>query len=171
MKKLITSVTFAVASLVTVLPVAAQQAAPWYVRGAVGQSTYDLEGAGGNKGTNFNAGVGYAFSKYISLEFGYANFGSFSSSGLNGEAQSVYLGPVLTAPLTGGLSVYGRIAAASTNRKVSFGGASNKERDSEILTGIGLGYEFAPNMTGTLEFQKAKDSDVKAINIGVRIGF
>jgi opacity protein-like surface antigen len=100
MKKVIISVVVAAASLVAALPTAAQQApSPWYVRGALGQSIYDIDGLpGDNKGMSLNAGVGYAFSKNVSVEAGYANFGSFSASGLNGEAASVYVGPVLSAP-------------------------------------------------------------------------
>lgn len=172
MKKPILALALTIFAFGVALPAAAQQAAsPWYVRGAIGTSIYDLDGSSGNKGLSLNLGVGYALSKNILIELGYADFGSFTSSGLTGEAKSLYLGPVFSAGISDAVSIYGRVAAASTSRTSSTSRFSESDRASEILGGIGLGYQYAPNMAATWEYQKVSKSDVTAINVGVRVSF
>ena len=42
---------------------------------------------------------------------------------------------------------------------------------AEGLFGVGVGYNFAKNLTGTLEYQKLNDSKVSAIAAGVKYSF
>ena len=161
----------ALLSAAIALPAAAQDA-PWYLTGSVGRSKYDIEGlSSDNKDTSYNLGVGYNFSKSLAIEAGYADFGKLQFSGVTGKAKSTYVGLILSAPISDTFSVYGRLAAASTDRKISGFGSSESERKTEALYGVGFGYAFQRNLTGTIEYQKLSDSDVVALNVGLRIGF
>ncbi len=169
-KKLFAAVVLAA---VTALPAAAQESG-WYAAGSLGRSKYDFDGqAGDNKDTSYNLGVGYNFSKNVGVEIGYADFGKASVQGVTGQAQSGYIGVILSASLSDAFSVYTRLAAASTNRKISASGYgfSVSDRKTEAFLGLGVGYAFQKNLTGTLEYQTLNDSDVSAINLGLRLSF
>ena len=171
MKKSIIAKALVIAALAAAGQVTAQET-PWYLTGSIGQSKFDIEGLpGDNKDTSFNVGVGYNFSKNVGLEAGYADFGKTQFSGVTGKAQSAYVGVILSAPLSDVFSVYGRLAAASTDRSVAGFGSKVSERKTEAFYGVGLAYAFTRNLSGTLEYQALNDSDVSAINVGVRLGF
>jgi opacity protein-like surface antigen len=155
----------------TALPAAAQQS-NWYVHGAAGQSKYDFDNVpGDDKGTSYNFAVGYNFSPVVGLELGYADFGKGRFGGVDAKAQSTHLSLILSAPFSEVFSVYGRLGAASTDRKISFAGFGDTDRKTEALYGAGLAYAFNKQVAGTLEYQKLNDSDVGAVNLGIRLNF
>jgi OOP family OmpA-OmpF porin len=147
-------------------------ATPWYVTGNVGQSRFDLDGlSGDNKDNAYNIGVGYNFSRAVAVELGYTDFGVANFSGFEGKAQSSYAALILSAPMTNEFSVFGRLGAASTDRRVGGLGFNASERKTEGYYGVGLAYAFTRNLAGTVEYQRLSDSDVSAGMLGVRLGF
>lgn len=189
MKK--TLLATALLSAAIALPAAAQET-PWYLSGVVGQSNYKTNNADfspatvnsvDKKDTQFGFAVGYRFSPNLAVELGYLDFGkakvsaSYQGVGVGAEAQAkaTHASLILSAPIDPAWSVYGRLGASRTDRKVSASASgfslSDSEKKSEALFGLGLAYAFANNVAGTLEYQKLNDTDVSAINVGIRIGF
>jgi OOP family OmpA-OmpF porin len=173
------------------VPVMAQDSS-WFVSGAVGRSDFKVDRGDFNpltvtsldkKDTQYGLGVGYNFSRNLGVELGYLDFGkgkgSFASSSLAGtgdfKARSTQVSVLLSAPIDQDWQVFGRLGAARTDRKASARvgtvSVSDSEKKNEALFGVGVGYSFNKNLMGTLEFQKLNDTDVSAINLGVRISF
>ena len=143
-----------------------------YVRANAGQSRYDIGGGFGNKTDSvIGAAVGYTFSPNIGVEAGFNDYGSVNFGGADARAKSLHASLILTAPLTNEFSIYGRAGAARTERKANGFGTSVKDDKTELLFGIGAGYNFNKNITGTLEYQRLNDSDVSAIMAGVKYSF
>jgi OmpA-OmpF porin, OOP family len=144
----------------------------FYVRGNIGQSSYDIGGGYGNQtDIMVGAALGYTFSPNIGVEAGFNDYGKVNYGGVDGSAKTAQASLILTAPITNEFSVYGRAGVARTERKVSGFGGSVKDDKTEGLFGVGVGYNFAKNLTGTLEYQKLNDSDVSAIAAGVKYSF
>ena len=143
-----------------------------YVRGNVGPSSYDIGGGYGNQNdVMVGAAIGYTFSPNIGVEVGFNDYGKVNFGGFDASAKSSHASLILTAPLNNQFSIYGRAGVASTDRKVSGYGGSASETKTEGLFGIGVGYNFAKNLTGTIEYQKLNDSDVSAFAAGVKFSF
>lgn len=148
------------------------QDAGFFVSGQAGQSRFDIGGGFGKKNaTAAGIGVGYNFNPIVALELGYNDYGKVNFSGVDGTAKSTQLSVLLTAPIANEFSVYGRLGAASTERKISGFGFSDSERKSEAVYGVGLAYNFAKNIKGTVEYQKLNDTKVDAITAGVKFNF
>lgn len=77
---------------------------------------------------------------------------------------------ILAAPLNNQFSIYGRAGVSSTNNKSNYS-RSASDTKTEGLFGIGVGYAFAGNLTGTLEYQKLVDSNISAFGAGVKFSF
>lgn len=189
-----TAIAAAVFAVVTALPAAAAELSPWYLSGVIGQSSYKVNNADfspftvksvDKKDTQFGVAAGYRFSPNLAFEVGYLDFGkakvstTFQGVGANfdGKVSSVHASLIVGAPLGEVWSVYGRLGAARSDRKLSGSvgspsvSASTSDKKTEALLGLGAGYAFAGNLTGTLEYQKLNDTDVSAINVGLRLAF
>lgn len=161
----------------------------WYVSGAVGQSRFDQNGdfPGTNsfdrKDTSYNLAIGYQYARVLGFEVGYMDFGrgrvngTFQGVAYSSElkAHAPEVSAIFSAPLSDAFSLYGRLGVARTDRSgglsiqgQSFGDADKK---TEALYGVGAGWTFARNLTGTLEYTKLNDTKVDAVNIGLRAGF
>lgn len=158
----------------------------WYIGAAVGQSNFSgnfTPYSVDNKDISTSIAAGYNFSKFVGLELGLLDFGKAKVTGIyqgvpfssDAKAPSAHVSLILTAPVDDAISIYGRIGAASTDRKVvacvSGGCGTTSDRKTEVVYGIGLGYAFTKRLTGTLEYLKLNDSKISAINAGVRFGF
>jgi OmpA-OmpF porin, OOP family len=161
-----------------------------YISANVGQSDYKVDSGtfppGVNvdkKDTSFGIAFGYNFTKIVALEAGYFNMGKFKVNGTffgfpitgDGKAQGVQVSAVVSAPVADAFTIYGRLGGAYTDRKATACSgtfcSSNSDKKAELLYGIGAGYAFAKNVTGTIEYQKLNDTDVSSINLGIRFGF
>ena len=96
--------------------------------------------------------------------------GSVRYGGADSKAKSLHASLILTAPLTNEFSIYGRAGVSRTDRKDNFLGGINGNK-TELLFGIGAGYNFNKNITGTLEYQRLNDTNVSAIMAGVKYSF
>ena len=142
-----------------------------YVRANAGQSSYDVGNGFGNKTDSvIGAAVGYTFSPNIGVEAGFNDYGSVRYGGADSKAKSLHASLILTAPLTNEFSIYGRAGVSRTDRKDNFLGGINGNK-TELLFGIGAGYNFNKNITGTLEYQRLNDTNVSAIMAGVKYSF
>ena len=160
-----------------------------YLSATVGQSNFKVDGdvpPGVNvdkKDTSFGIAFGYNINKIVALEAGYFNMGKFKVNGTyfgfpfagDGKAQGVQVSAVVSAPVADAFTIYGRLGGAYTDRKASACSgtfcSSDSDKKAELLYGIGAGFAFAKNITGTIEYQKLNDTDVSSINLGVRFGF
>ncbi len=143
-----------------------------YVRGNIGPSSYDVGGGYGTQNdVMVGVALGYTFSPNIGAEVGFNDYGRVNYGGVDGTAKSTHASLILTAPLNNQFSVYGRAGIASTEDKVSDRFGYFKENKTEGLFGVGVGYNFAKNLTGTLEYQRLVDSDVSAFAAGVKFSF
>ncbi len=162
----------------------------WYITGSIGQSDYKVNSGDvppgisvDKKDTSFGVAVGYNFNKNIAVEAGYFDMGKFKFTGTfagvgvngDGRAQGFQASAVLSAPIADAFSVYGRLGGAYTDRKANACAgsscASDSEKKAELLYGVGLGYAFTKNLTGTVEYQKLDNTDVSSINAGIRFSF
>ena len=154
------------------------QDAGFFVSGQVGASRYDFSGSGKERATAAGVGIGYNFNPMVGLELGYNDYGTAKSKNFNleGSAKSTQLSVLLSGPIGNEWSVYGRLGAASTERKASVFGASSTDRKTEAVYGVGFGYNFAKNIKGTLEYQKVGSTSgdgtgVDALMAGVKVNF
>ncbi len=146
--------------------------AGFFVSGQLGKSRFDIgDGFGKKNATAGGVGVGYAFSPVVAVELSYNDYGKVSFGGVGGKATSTQLSALLSAPISNEFSVYGRLGAASTERKVDGFGNSDSNRKTEAVYGVGLGYNFVKNIKGTIEYQRLDNSKVDAIVAGVKFGF
>lgn len=185
-------ITAAVFAAIAVTSAAAAEVNPWYLSGVVGRSDFKINNADfspltvtsiDKKDTQFGIAAGYRFSPFVAVELGYLDFGkakisaSYLGIGVNaeGKANTIHASVLLAAPIADVWSIYGRLGAARTDRKITASASglsiSDSEKKSEALFGIGFGYAFSNNFTGTLEYQKLNDTDVSAVNLGFRVSF
>ncbi|HEX9392989.1 MAG TPA: outer membrane beta-barrel protein [Usitatibacteraceae bacterium] len=143
-----------------------------YVRGNVGPSSYDVGGGYGTQNdVMVGVALGYTFSPNLAAEVGFNDYGKINFGGVDGTAKTTHASLILTAPLNNQFSIYGRAGVASTEDKVSDRFGSFKETKTEGLFGVGVGYNFARNLIGTIEYQRLNDSDVSAFVAGVKFSF
>ncbi len=142
-----------------------------YIAGAVGQSRFKIDGqSGDNKDTSSMFSLGYRFNQTLGLELGYSDYGKAKLTNGTAKANAGSISAVVSAPLTDGFSIYGRLGVASTRRDVS-SFFSTGDRKTEAIYGIGMGYAFNKTLTGTLEWHKLNSTDVSALNVGLRVNF
>ena len=140
-------------------------ASPWYAGVHIGQADID---EANDSDTSFRILGGYQFDKTFAAELAYTDFGTVQ--GVKGNA--IELVGVGAWPVADRFSVYGKLGFARGEFKA--GGVSD---DSiELTYGIGVRYDFAPNMGARLEWQSYPDvgdgaSDVSVISVGLVFKF
>ena len=178
---------------VSAVPVFAQDGGYSYGGIALGQSrarideeriTATLQGAGltttgmtrDDKGNGFKLFGGYQFNRNFAIEAGYFNLGKFSFSSttqpagsLNGEIklQGLNLDLVGTLPLTGGLSLIGRVGAQASSARDKFSGTgavnvlnpNPSKRAASYKLGAGLQYEVSPSFLVRAEGERYRIND------------
>jgi OmpA-OmpF porin, OOP family len=145
----------------------------------------------------YKAFVGYSFNRYIAVEGGYFNLGTFKFDStvtppgtLNGEVKTsgFNLDAVLSYPFAQGFSVFGRLGVQNAKTKVNFSGTGSvlvtTPETSETKTGwdagLGVGYEFAKGigLRGEWELYRVPDgtntgntADVNVFGISIYYKF
>lgn len=127
------------------------QAENSYVSVGVGQSNYDHPGYDEN-GTGVSIAFGQSITDVIGYEVGYVHFGSVESDGLKLDNQSVYLAGVGTYPLSEAFSAYGKLGATINRYSGESAFGSDSETRLRPLIGAGLGYKFAKEWSGAIEY-------------------
>jgi OmpA-OmpF porin, OOP family len=157
------------------------QDARFYVGGALGQSSVDVDCTGttscDNEDSSWKILVGYQFNRNFALEFGYADlgaasattppfvfppFGTIPGANLQIEATTWELVGVGSVPIAERFSIYGKLGLyrADTETSVSFtDGTSGSQSDSNtgLTFGLGLRYDFTRNLGVRAEWQRYGD--------------
>jgi opacity protein-like surface antigen len=139
-----------------------------------------------DKDTAWRGLVGYRFNEMFSIEGNYANYGSskidtvfITDDGTNRpggvattrDVAGFGIDLVLTAPIGDRFSVFGRVGyvrvdvdtnASLSGNTVFNDGTSGTSRDNSIQEnvaryGLGFGWNFAPNVTARLEWERLTD--------------
>lgn len=140
-------------------------ASPWYAGFHIGSADVDVVN---DSDTSFRILGGYQIDRTFAAELAYTSFGEVE--GVKGNA--IELVGVGAWPIADRFSVYGKLGFA--RGEFEAGGASD---DSiELTYGVGVRYDFAPNMGARLEWQSYPDvgdgaSDVSVISIGLVFKF
>ena len=131
-----------------------------YAGGDIGSTRADGLDLNSSK-ASYGAFVGYGVNDNIAVELGYRRLGEWDKpNGNEATINQTHLSVVASVPLKDQFSVYGRIGYNKLN------GAA--ETSSGALYGIGVGYDFAPNLFGRVEVQKPTNF---SNNIGVSVGY
>jgi opacity protein-like surface antigen len=147
----------------------ASESAGVYVSGNVGRSQYDIgDGFGKKRDVTAGGAVGYQFNPNIGVELGFNDYGKVKFDGIDAKARTTHASMVLSAPIANEFSIYGRLGATSTERKLV---NIASDRKSEAIYGVGVGYNFTKQFAGTVEYQRLSDSDVSSVGAGVKYRF
>ena len=179
------------------------QDAGFYIGGAIGQAEVRdvCDGAStcDDKDGTWKLFLGYQFNRNLALEFGYADLGEASASGVvstglgpvsataNFEATLFELTVVGTFPVTDRLSLYGRAGLYRADVELSGSGTigaitipvSEKDDNTDLTIGIGLKFDITRNISLRGEWQRYLDvgsddvgqSDVDVLSLGVLFRF
>jgi OOP family OmpA-OmpF porin len=146
----------------------------FYVGGALGQSSFDVDCTGttscDDEDSSWKIFGGYQFNKNFALEFGYADLGEATASvsvppfTVNGSLEATVweLVAVGSLPLADRFSIFGKIGLyrADTDINASvpgLGSASESDSNTDLTFGIGARYDFARNLGVRLEWQRYQD--------------
>jgi OOP family OmpA-OmpF porin len=100
--------------------------------------------------SSFGGFVGYQFNESFAVEGGYRRLADFDNVTLNQTHASV----IGILPLQSNFNVYGRLGYNHIEAKASFMNSSATDSTSGVLYGVGVGYNFTPQITARLEVQK-----------------
>lgn len=158
----------------------AANGAGMFVRGEVGNSDIEVDGADGSD-TAFSLRGGYYFNSTIAIEGFYSNLGEDSDSTGSAEIDGFGLGVTGKRNFTDphhGFYISGRAGVIRTTTDVSVTGFGRVEDSStDPYFGVGVGYDFSPTFGLGLnyDFIKAKpfdaDVDVRTLTLGVEARF
>jgi OOP family OmpA-OmpF porin len=100
--------------------------------------------------SSFGGFVGYQFNQSFAVEGGYRRLADFDNVTLNQTHASV----IGILPLQSNFNIYGRLGYNHIEAKASFANATATDSTSGVLYGVGVGYNFTPQITARLEVQK-----------------
>ena len=156
----------------------------WYAGLGIGQSKYgDIDETSANTRTEgWKVYGGYQFNKYFAIEGGYANLNDMTARTgaivTNLDTDAWTLGAVLSYPVTGKLSVMGKLGAAYMLADVNVkNGAALTVRggdDSyEPNYGVGVRYALLDNLNLRVEWERfdRKEYDIDLVTAGVALKF
>jgi OOP family OmpA-OmpF porin len=121
----------------------------------VGSTRADVFDINSSK-ASYGAFLGYGVNENVGVELGFRRLGEWQDTSIN----QTHLSVVGSVPLKDQFSVFARVGYNKLN------GAGDSL--SGALYGVGLGYDFAPNLFGRVEVQKPANY---ATNIGVSVGY
>ena len=189
------------AALLAAAPVAFAQQLPesgGYIGGAYGQSKLnggcdDFRSAFGAFGgtisscdetdTGWKIHGGIRVNKHFNVEFSYINWGEISSTGTligipttaKGDATSFGVAAMGILPLGERFSLFGKAGVLMTELSVTIagGGVSFTESDdaSELHIGVGALFNLSDRWQIRAEWERAQDSKLDLISIGVQFRF
>lgn len=167
----------------------------FYVGGALGQTSFDVDCTGAtscdDEDSSWKIFGGYQFNKHFALEFGYADLGEATASvslppfTANGALKATVweLVAVGSMPIADRFSIFGKIGLyrGDTDFDVTvpgLGSASESDSNTDLTFGIGARYDFTRNLGVRLEWQRYQDvggefggvtleSDVDVLSVAV----
>ena len=168
----------------------------WYVGGTLGQSKANdaCSGVGGagvscdEKDNAWRILGGYRLNKHFALEAGYHELGEASASGPGGnvkiESKAFEFVAVGILPIADKFSLYGKAGlyrgdTDASGNTVLFGPVSESETNTDLTFGVGVQFDFTPNLGLRAEWQRYQDmgggeigqADVDVMSIGLVFRF
>ncbi|TQK02796.1 outer membrane beta-barrel protein [Herbaspirillum sp. SJZ107] len=116
--------------------------------------------------TSFGGFLGYGFNQFFAVELGYRYLGKFDVFGTDVKAKQTHLSLVGSYPLNAQFDVYGRLGYNNLRAEAKAGGITYGDDTDGGLYGIGLNYNFNPQLSGRFEVQKPS-SDSTNYSVGV----
>jgi OmpA-OmpF porin, OOP family len=146
----------------------------FYLGGALGQSSFDVDCTGAtscdDKDSSWKIFGGYQFNKHFALEFGYADLGETTASvsvppftvNLALEATVWDLVAVGSLPIADRFSILGKIGLYRADTEINgtvpgLGSDSESASNTDLTFGIGARYDFTRNLGVRLEWQRYQD--------------
>jgi opacity protein-like surface antigen len=115
--------------------------------------------------TSYGAFLGYGFNRFFAVELGYRELGKFDVVGGNVKAKQTHLSVIGSYPLNNRLDLYGRLGYSNLDASSSSPYVSVDAEDGGLY-GVGLNYNFTPQLSGRIEAQKPS-SDSTNYSVGV----
>lgn len=184
-----------VAAGLAAAPAFAQQQMPlehWYIGAGMGTGNLNVSGTDltgltnasvDDSDTTYSVRMGWRFHRYMALELGYYDLGSYAFHGsgvavIDGtaRAKSVGLSFVGVLPIEA-FDLYGRIGYARSELKVNAGSsaipvtANSKDHQNETTYGVGGRWNFGRNWGVFAEWMKNDKIEVDSYLIGVDFKF
>lgn len=100
--------------------------------------------------SSFGGFLGYQFNQSLAVEAGYRRLADFDNVTVNQTHASV----IGILPLQSNFNIYGRLGYNHLESRVSQPYSGSIGSTSGALYGVGVGYNFTPNITARLEAQK-----------------
>lgn len=159
---------------------AVAQDAGWYIGGAYGTTSLDVDTSGlpgvsiddGDSG--FKLYGGFQFNKFLGAEVGYVDFGKFPvSAGSTGDLSltAFTLAAVGTLPLGESFALYGKAGLWMWESESSIPNTAGTD-DADVFIGVGARFNFNKNFGLTLDVEQYEASDsITMTSIGVRYKF
>ena len=116
--------------------------------------------------TSFGGFLGYGFNQFFAVELGYRYLGKFDVFGTDVKAKQTHLSLVGSYPLNAQFDVYGRLGYNNLRAEAKGNGITYGDDTDGGLYGIGLNYNFNPQLSGRFEVQKPS-SDSTNYSVGV----
>jgi OmpA-OmpF porin, OOP family len=146
----------------------------FYVGGALGQTSVDLECSPTStscdeEDSSWKIFGGYQFNRHFAVELGYSDLGEVSETeptilgNVTGALKATVwdLVAVASMPIADGFSIFGKVGLyrADTDFTASAIGLSVTESDSntDLTFGVGARYDFTRNLGVRLEWQRYQD--------------
>ena len=132
----------------------------------LGNTTAEVSGTSGQtttSGAGYSLVAGSQINPIFAIEAEYINLGSFSDSTSNVAATGLGMSGVLTLPLMGMFSAYGKVGMARIETTVSpLAGSSSTTVSSDAVVGLSYGYglqiDMVPNASLRLSWDIYKSS-------------
>jgi OOP family OmpA-OmpF porin len=112
--------------------------------------------------TSYGGFVGYRFNQNVAVEAGYRRLGQWDFGVSGYKVDQASLSAVGTLPLSNGFNVYGRLGYNNLDASGKYVSGS----ESNVLYGVGVGYDFGGNIAGRVEVQKPSGAFT---NVGVSV--
>jgi OOP family OmpA-OmpF porin len=119
---------------------------------------------------------GYQFSRHFAAELAYANLGRVESVGGDRDTKSADLSGIVSFPVAGGLSIFGRLGGYYARTKFSAGGS---DAGGGFTYGAGLGFDLGKILGLRAEWQRwanvggagAGEDTIDLFSIGALVRF
>lgn len=155
----------AVAAALALMASSSFAAGPTAFYGGVDVGGTKIDDIDGNK-VSVGGFLGYGFNQFFAVELGYRQLGKWSEDDVSLKYKQTHLSVIGSYPLNAQFDVYGRIGYNKLRADVRLDDISGHASDDGGLYGIGLNYNFTPQLSGRVEVQKPA-SDTTNYNVGV----
>lgn len=110
-----------------------------------------------DSGTGYRLAIGSKFSNNFGIEAGYVKQAKGTLDTLVGTAtsdpKSLYLAATGTFPVSDRFALTGKLGAIRHSTEFTFGGLTDKYRETAPMGGVGMLFSINPALTATLEYE------------------